>query len=329
MYHRIVEAIGLAFLTSLVSIHASGHEMDLSTIEQVIQKEMETKQIPGAAVAIIQDGKLLFCKGFGVSNFETKEPASESTLFRVGSVTKMFTAAAVVSLAHEGKIDLDASVSDYVPDLPPALAKVTIHQLLSHTAGLKDKEDRTTIEHSLKENILSWGENVVQSPPDEIFSYSNIGYNLLGVLLETVEAKPYADVVLERVLHPLGMERSTFHVRMAMTYPAAMGHQSSPTQNLEVVRPYPDSPANWPAGFLISSASELARFALAMVNQGKIEDQQVIAPEVIQTLFTKHADIPGTRNESYGYGFMRRDNRGIHIVEHGGMVDGFLGIVHN
>src|SRR5690348_3405853 len=141
----------------------------------------------------------------------------------------MFTAATLVSLAEEGKIDLKRPVGAYLKDLRPALARVTALQLLSHTAGMIDDAPMfgSHDDPALAANVRSWGDGYAFTAPGRIFSYSNPGYVLAGYLAEVVSGRPFADVVAGRVLRPLGMAHSTFRPTVAMTYPLAQGHSVS------------------------------------------------------------------------------------------------------
>jgi CubicO group peptidase (beta-lactamase class C family) len=190
-----------------------------------------------------------FSHGYGVASVDTGAPVSPNMLFRLGSTTKMFTAAAVVGLALEGHIDLEAPISRYITGLDPAIGKLTANLLLSHTAGLRDEAPMfgSHDEPALGAGIRSWKADFFFAKPGQVYSYSNPGFWVAGFLAESVAGKSDADVVEERLFHPLGMERSTLRPTMAMTWPLAQGHDVQDGKP-EVIRPAADNAATWPAG---------------------------------------------------------------------------------
>jgi CubicO group peptidase (beta-lactamase class C family) len=235
----------------------------------------------------------------------------------------MFTAAAVISLALEGKIDLDAPVSRYISALDPAIGKLTANQLLCHTSGLHDEAPMfgSHDETALGNGIHAWKADFLFAPPGRIYSYSNPGFWLAGYLAETVAGKPYADVVAERVFEPLGMKRSTLRPTMAMTWPLAQGHEVQAGKP-QVIRPAADNASGWPAGSIFSSALELSRFVMAFMNDGQLDGQQVLPSKLMGIMSSPHAEIPGG-NQHYGYGLELSTSRGVRWVEHGGSRAGY------
>lgn len=300
---------------------------DFSELERVALAELAETGTPGMALAIVRGDRVVFSKGFGVANIETGESVTSDTLFQIGSFTKTFTATAVVSLAEERKVRLDSPVGNYVKGLKPCLARVTLHQLLSHSAGIKDEsaEYGPHDETSLAEYPRSWNEDYCLIEPGKAFSYSNPGYSLAGLALQEVEGKPYANLMSERLFKPLGMQRTTFRPTVAMTYAIAIGNRAQGKEKPLVVRPFADDARQWPAGFMYSSAQELSRFAIALLNGGRIEGRQMISPAVIAKLMTAYMDVPGDifDDNRYGYGLFVRPFRGIRIVEHSGSMPGF------
>lgn len=299
---------------------------DWSDLERAVREEMEKSNTPGAAMAIVQGDRVVFSRGFGVANVETKEPVQPGTLFRMASTTKMFTAAAALQLVEEGKLKLDAPVGERVHGLAPAVGKVTLHQLLSHTAGFSDggEMDGPHDDDALGREARSWKDDLCFIPPGEIFSYSNYGYVLAGLASEEAYGKPFADTVKELVLRPLGMQHSTFRPTETVTYPFSQGHHPKDGGNPKVVRPYLDHSGTWPCGCLNSSVEELSRFVIAFMNGGKLEGKQVLSPSVIEKMSTPHAPIPsGGPDERYGYGLLVSSFRGVPMLSHSGARVGF------
>ncbi|MGH9936839.1 MAG: serine hydrolase domain-containing protein, partial [Blastocatellia bacterium] len=169
---------------------------EFGELEKVALAELAETNTPGAAVGVVSGDRLVFVKGFGVSNVETGAPVTPDMLFRLGSTTKMFTAAAVVALAEEGKLKLDEPISKHAKGLGPKIAGLTAHQLLSHTAGLKDDAQMfgRHDDEALAATVRALKDDFFFAAPGRIYSYSNPGYWLSGYLIEAVGGKPYADV---------------------------------------------------------------------------------------------------------------------------------------
>jgi CubicO group peptidase (beta-lactamase class C family) len=293
---------------------------DAAALEKTAAEEMARARIPGAALAVVQGDRVVYAKAFGVASKDTQEPATTGILFRLGSTTKMLTAAAVVSLALEGKLDLHAPVSRYVTGMDPAVGAVTLHQLLTHTAGLADEAimDGPHDDAALGAGIRAWNADRFFTGPGAIFSYANPGYWLAGYVAEVVAKKPYADVMAERVFAPVGMKRSTLRPLVAMTYPLSQGHYPSGA----VIRPPPDNSANWPAGSVYTSVEEFARFMIALANDGRVDGAQALPAKLAALLTAAQVKTPDP-NLAYGYGLMISERRGIRMLEHGGARAGF------
>ncbi len=317
-----------AWYLSVFLLARAALAVDFAPLERVVLEELRETHTPGAALAIISEDRVVFAKGFGVASVETGAPVTPDMLFRLGSTTKMFTAAALLSLAEEHKVDLNQPVGAYIKGLAPRVAQVTASQLLSHTAGLTDVAvmDGPHDDAALARFVLSWRDDFSFAPPGEIYSYSNPGYHLAGYLIEVLSGKPFADAVSERVFRPLGMRRSTFRPIMAMTYPLAQGHEMSPRGEPRVIHPAPDNAGNWPAGSLFSNVNDLAHFVIAFLNNGQADGRGGLAPAVLARLASPVARVPGSE-EQYGYGLSLRQDRGIRWVEHGGTRAGYVSLI--
>lgn len=298
-------------------------------LEKVVLAELKATNTPGAAVAVVSGDRVIYAQGFGVSNVETGAPVTTGMLFRMGSTTKMFTAAAVLALEAERKIALDQPVGNYVKGLSPRLSQVTAHQLLSHTAGMRDEgaNEGSLDDSALAQRVRSWKDDYLFTEPGKIFSYSSPGYWLAGLLIEEALGKPYPDAMSELVFKPLGMSRTTFRPTIAMTYPLAQGHAVTTDGKPSVVRPFVENAAVRPGGSMFSSVSDLARFAIAVMNEGRIDGKQVLPATIMKTLAAPHAPIPGEPQASYGYGLLTYEERGVQVASHGGVRKGFGSVI--
>jgi len=175
---------------------------------------------------------------------------------------------------------------------------------------------------ALADGIRKWQDDRFFAEAGTVFSYSNPGYWVAGLLVQELSGKAFADQVAEGILKPLGMKRSTFRPTVAMTYPLVLGHDVTPGRQQTVVRPFANNAATWPSGSLFSSVEELSRFTIAFMNEGRLDGQQVLAPAMIAALSSPHASIPGS-DEKYGYGLFVGTRRGVRMLEHGGARSGY------
>lgn len=318
IYHFFV----LVFLAWQIS--AQTKAPDFAELERTISDELAATATPGAAVAVVSGDKVIFAKGFGTTSAEGGAAVSADTLFRMGSTTKMFTAAAVLALSEQGKLKLDAPVGNYVKNLSPKISALTVHQLLSQSTGLRDFNPLASgnDDAALGQNVRLWKDDVFFSEPNKIYSYSSANYWLAGFLTEELTGKSYAEATAELVFKPLGMTRSTINPLLAMTYPLALGHAVQ-NKNANVIRPIDNNAAKYPGGSMFSSAAELARFAVAMLNGGRVDDKQMISAAVVEKLQEPQFYLPGEEKAFYGYGLLGFEERGVKTVSHGGASRGY------
>jgi CubicO group peptidase (beta-lactamase class C family) len=322
---RMGAAVTLLAAATLTA-QPAGPPVEFAELEAVAQAELKAINAPGAAIAIVKGDRIVYQKGLGVANVETGQAMTPDMLFRVGSVTKMFTTAALVSLAEDGRLRLGDPIGKYVSGVNSRLAKLTTHQLMSHTAGIRDEAPAfgSHDEGALATVVRSWKDDYVFVEPGRIMSYSNPGLTLAGYVLEQIAQKPYADVIDERLFKPLGMTRSTFRPTVAMTWPLAQGHDATGANPPAVARPFADNAGYWPAGFMFSNVSDLARFTIAFMNDGIIDGRAVLKPSAIAALSTGYVDVPSSAEPSrYCYGLTTATHRGVRVVEHGGAIPGF------
>lgn len=299
--------------------------IDFAELDKAVEAELKAGHTPGAAVAIVSGDRVVYARGFGVTSAEEGGAVvTPDTLFRMGSTTKMFTAAALVTLAGEGKIRLDAPIGNFVKGLPPKIAALTAHQLLSQSSGLRDFAPTVTSDDdaALGKNIRAWNDELFFTEPNRIYSYSSPNYWLAGFVVEELTGKSYSDAMRELVFKPLGMGRTTLRPLEAMTYPLALGHNVEKGSAV-VIRPIANNVAKYPAGSIYSSVNELARFAIAMMNGGRLEGRQALAPRVVEELPKPQFYLPGEERAFYGYGLLGFEAGGVKTVSHGGVSSGY------
>ena len=299
--------------------------IDFTELDKVVEAEIKAGNTPGAAVAVVSGDRIVYAKGFGLTSAEEGGAAvTPDTLFRMGSTTKMFTAAALVTLAGEGKLRLDAPIGDFVKNLPPKIAALTAHQLLSQSSGLRDFAPTVTSDDdgALAKNIRAWNDELFFTEPNRIYSYSSPNYWLAGFIVEELSGKPYSDAMRELVFKPLGMKRTTLRPLEAMTYTLALGHNVEKGSAV-VIRPIANNVAKYPGGSIYSSVNELARFAAAMMNAGRLEGRQALAQLVVEELPKPQFYLPGEERAFYGYGLLGFESGGVKTVSHGGVSSGY------
>jgi CubicO group peptidase (beta-lactamase class C family) len=324
-------AILIILLSSLLSrsISAASAQtaiQDFSALESLIKEELQATNTPGAAISIVQGERVIYSKGFGVANVETGAPVTTDMLFRLGSTTKMFTAAALVTLSLQGKLKLEEPIGNYLTGINAKLSRITTHQLLSNTGGVADFAAPfiSNDDEALGRMIRSWKEDALfTEEAGEVYSYASPGYWLAGYVIEERSKRPYADAMSELLFAPTGMTRTTLRPLQAMTYPLSMGHSLNDKQQPVVIRPAFNNVAMWPAGSIYSNVQELSRFVIALMNNGRVDGKQALAPEVPARLFGKYIRMPGEMDVYYGYGLLNFEERGVRMIMHGGFSRGY------
>jgi CubicO group peptidase (beta-lactamase class C family) len=295
-----------------------------ATLADFVGAEMKRTSAPGVALAVVDGDRVVFAEGFGLANADTGAPVTPDTLFQIGSVTKPFTAAAIVAAPDQpAALTSDTAVGTVVSGLTTCLQRVTIGQLLSHQGGLIDEpaEFGTQGEEALGAYARTWTTEYCLLAPGRAFSYSNSGYALAGLALQEHTKTPFADALRARVLAPLGMTRTTFRPTEAMTYPVAAGHRVKEGR-AEVVRPLANDTRLWPAGTLYSSATDMARFLRALANDGRLDGRQALPAAAVHALMAPRVPMT-TQGSQYGYGFEIDTFRGQSRVSHGGTMTGY------
>ena len=296
-------------------------------LDRAATELMRSSKTPGLQIAVVSGEKIVLLHGLGVADVETGAQMTPMLLAQVGSLTKPFTAALVLSVASDGKLRLGAPISRYVAGLKPVFGRLTPSQLLSQTAGLGDREGNygTVDEVALLRDAKELTDSVAFLPPGLSFSYSNIGFALAGLAAQEATKQPFGDLMQQRLLRPLGMTKATFRPLEAMTYARAQGHKLTPKgDSVVVVRPTADDTRIWPAGYLYTNAHEVAQFVVAMLNNGRVDGRQILPAGVADSMLTAHVALPGMANATrYGYGMFLDSLRGYESVWHPGSMPGF------
>ncbi len=294
---------------------------ETDAVDAAVQKSMQSRQVPGVSVAVVKDGKVVLAKGYGFSDVEKSIKATEHTVYQLASVTKPFTAMAVLMLAEDGKLSLDGKIADILPGLPAAWAPVTVRHLLSHTSGIKSYTD-VFGEQKVPDSRVFTNEGILalvtdaplQFAPGEKYAYSNTGYYLLGMIIEKVSGKPYATVLAERIFTPLGMT-STGLDDYADTRPVrAKGYATGNGQTTPAEHTHPSQPFS--AGALVSTVADLAKWDTALASR------KLLKPASYDAMWTPMRLNDG-KPSTYGLGWQIEPFRTRPRHAHGGGISGF------
>jgi CubicO group peptidase (beta-lactamase class C family) len=285
-------------------------------LDDAILAEMKRSHIPGVAIAVVKDGKIVREQGYGYADLEHQVKVAPHTVFQSGSVGKTFTAALVLLLAQEGKLSLDDPIAKHLANTPKAWEAITIRHLLTHTSGLGDpyaKLDMTK-NYSDEELIALEAEIPVRFAPGEKYSYSNMGYHLLGFICNKAGGKFYGDQLRERIFAPLGM--STRIISEADIIPhRASGYERREGKlvNQSWVAPRLNTTAD---GSLYLTARDLAKWDLALYGDK-------VLPASVRDASWTPAKLNDGSATSYGYGWQLWERNGHRVIAHGGAWQGF------
>jgi CubicO group peptidase (beta-lactamase class C family) len=297
--------------------------LDTAAIAAMLLEEMRTSRAPGAAVAVVIGDRVVFERAAGVASIETGAPLTTETLFRLGSTTKMFTGLTALTLAERGRLSLTRPIGEYARGLSAPLARLTLQQLLTHSAGMVNEAagDGPHDPAALGQRMRGWGAEHIFTEPGEIYSYSGPGYWLAGYAIEQAGGAWYARLVDSLVLSPVGMRRSGFEPLRAFTHQVALDHRVGPDGTATVVRPFPDDVTTWASGSLFSSVRELAAFTSALLNGGRLYGREVLSPSAVARLMENQVPVPGGPC-SYTYGLSACEIGGVRVLSHSGFRGG-------
>src|SRR5258706_8723830 len=292
---------------------------DFSGVEKVFLKDFEDRGAPGAVMAIISGDRIVYSKLVGTANIETGVPVTADTLFLIGTTSRVFVAAALASLAEEGKVPLDEPIGNRIHGLNAKVAQLSIHHLLSNTGGVRQESYRygPRDDKGLEQYVRTVSDEYFFTEPGKAFSTSSVSFALAAYVAEQLGKKPFAEVMQDR-FKKWGMFCSTFRQDIAMTYLVAQGHEVSGVSAPVVIRPFVDNAIFRADSMMFSTVNDLARFVIAFLNGGKVEGRQLLSPSVIAKISTPVARVHGSNvleQGEYGYGILTYDYRGVRILE--------------
>lgn len=283
------------------------------SVEQQVDNIMEENKFSGS-ILLVEDNKVKIAKGYNMANSETMHLNGPDTVFQIGSLTKAFTAAAIMQLQEMGKLNINDSVQKYIENYP--YENVTLYQLLTHTAGIPNLTEfpdfisTMDIPVSVSENIVKFLNKPLEFEPGSQFAYSNSGYILLGAVIENVSGQAYSQYIEEHIMSPLGMGRSGYLKKDRITDDIASGYwvaiERYPAMDIDMTVPYA-------AGGIYSTVNDLYKWI-----QG-LEEGKVINADSWRAMRTPEKN-------GYGLGWGVNDAEGL-IYAHGGAINGFSSFI--
>ena len=290
-------------------------------LDALIPSQLRNRNIAGAVASVVKDGQVLFQKGYGYDDVEArKSVVPDQTLFRPGSISKLFTATAVMQLVEQGKLDLDRDVNDYLDfAIPKTYSQpVTLRQLLTHTAGFEDTLKNLFVAHSSDMKPLrTYLVNQMPArifPPGKVPSYSNYGFALSGYIVERVSGEKFEHYIDNHILKPLGMTNSTFDQPLPPQLAAQMSkgylNTAKKPRDFEFVQAAP-------AGALSTTAADMTRFMLAFLQDGSVDGVAILKPETVRQMETRQFELHPMIN-GLGITFMEYSMNPVHAIAHGG-----------
>ena len=321
--YRVAAILALAVLMVLIPLvqaRATGPDDGLAAKIDAVMSAVYKPGQPGAALLVQKDGRTIIRKGYGMADLELGVPVAPDMVFRLGSITKQFTAVSILLLAQDGKLGLQDEITRFLPDYPTQGRKITVEHLLTHTSGIQSYTDMPEWlplwrkDFTVKELIDLFKDKPMQFEPGRTWAYNNSGYILLGAIIEKVSGKTYEEFVAERIFKPLGLKDSSYDHTERVIPRRVPGYQED--KGGFVNAPYLSMTQPYAAGSLLSTVDDLAVWSDA-VFAGRL-----VKKEWLDKAFTPYK-LAGGESSGYGYGWFVADFAGHRSIEHGGGINGF------
>src|ERR1700741_2147514 len=305
-------ALILLFSSSCLAQDAFANKID-----EYLRTQMQAQQIPGVALAVVKDGKIVLARGYGLANVEHQVPVKPETIFQSGSTGKQFTATAVMMLMEEGKLSLEDKITKYFTDAPASWSDITIRHLLTHTSGMTDYPSDFDMRRDYTEDELFQRMKPIPLAfqPGEKWSYSNLAYVMLGILIHKVSGKFYGDFLQERIFKPLDMTTARIISEADIVPNRAAGYRIANGQlkNQDWVSPSLNTTAD---GALYFTVYDMAKWDAALYTE------KLLHRSSLEQMWTP-VKLNNGQTIPYGFGWGLGVVRGHQILEHGGSWHGF------
>jgi CubicO group peptidase (beta-lactamase class C family) len=312
-------AMLVLFLGIMISGNYSSAQSLESTIDNIISENYSGEK-PGATALVYKDGKTLYRNAVGMANLELGVAMKPENVIEIGSITKQFTAVAILMLEEQGKLSVDDEISKFIPDYPAKGKKITIHQLLNHTSGIKSYTSMQSFMSLARQDMTPtalidhFKNEEMDFDPGEEWSYNNSGYIILGHIIEVASKKTYSEFIEDNIFIPLGMKSSYYGSKTALIPNRAMGY--SPVQNGWRNADYISLTLPYAAGSIMSTVDDM------LVWHKAIHANTLITSDSKNKAFT-NTKLNNGDPTNYGYGWMINEINGTSSIEHGGGIFGY------
>lgn len=288
------------------------------TIDEIVEEKYKPGE-PGAAILVARDGNIIHRNAYGMANLELDAPMDPDMVFQIGSITKQFTAVGVLMLYEKGKLSLEDDITKYLEDYPTHGHKITIHDLLTHTSGIKSYTSLSNWQEKWREDVKA-GEFIeffknepMDFAPGEKFMYNNSAYFLLGYIIEKVSGQKYPEFIEENIFKPLEMDDSYYGSKKQLIKKRADGYHKKDgftnAEYLSLTQPYS-------AGSVMSTVDDFYKWQKGLMSE------KLIKKETLEKAFTNYK-LNNGEHINYGYGWFINEINGISTVEHGGGIFGY------
>jgi CubicO group peptidase (beta-lactamase class C family) len=302
-------------------------------IDDYFTAQIKRLHVPGASIAIVRDGNITKAQGYGFANLELRSPATKETVYEIGSISKQFTATAIMMLVEEGKVRLDDTITKYFPEAPQAWRGITIEHLLTHTSGI---QNHVAVPHwldvfrtdlafetapSRDELLKMFFKLPLEFQPGETWAYDNTGYYLLGIIIEKASGKSYWQFLDERIFKPLGMNatRSTDPQPIVRNRASGYEWKKDHFENRPVLLPT----IAFSAGSLLSTVEDMAKWDAALYTE------KLLKKSSLDQMWTARATNDGTDAPfNYGFGWFIENYHGHRLIQHSGGTPGFSSVIY-
>jgi CubicO group peptidase (beta-lactamase class C family) len=305
------------------------HERFKTQLRPIIEKVMEQRNIPGFAIAVVHNQKVVYAEGFGVRSLENKsDKITPQSLFHMASITKPFVATSVMQLVEKGKVDLDAPVVKYLPYFrlnDERSATITVRQMLSHLSGMPDVRDYEWDnpqydDGALERYVRSLTNQSLIAAPGAGFRYSNMAYEVLGDLIAKVSGMTFEDYVSKHILEPLGMKSSTLLVKKAAPSLLTSPHVMDNSYQTVVSKVFPYNRMHSPSSTLYSNALDMSRWAMANMNRGELDGKRILNNSSYDIMWKPAGD----KWQQIGISWFLGKHRDHRTISHSGGDTGFV-----
>jgi CubicO group peptidase (beta-lactamase class C family) len=307
-------------------------DKDFQEIGTFLQSLIDTGGIPGITIAITKDQNIIYTKGFGVTNVDTKERLEPYHTFHIASISKTFTATAVMQLYENGKIDINKPLITYLPYFKlkdERYHAITIKQMLNHTSGMPDVDDyewekAISDEGAAERYTRSLVNDSLISNPGSEYHYSNIAFDIMADLIAKVSGIPFEKYVKENILIPLGMKESSFYYPEIKKSLRTSPHVGNPPKVMPI---YPYNRMHAPSSTMNTNVLEMSHWAIANMNNGSYKGKQILSPQTHLMMMTPTFTTNKERNISIGLSWFMYPYKGTMNFEHGGSDDGYRSLL--